>query len=133
MTAAISDNLKQRIVKWYCEHQMTMQDISTTATCSIGLVSNVLCNYQQYGQVNDPYSCQTGHPSYLNADDLHFLETLILANLSLYLDEIQHKHAVVCNVHISIATICHALATLNLTHKHVTKAVAEHDDELQTM
>ena len=80
--------------------------------------------------MNYPYSCWTGHPSYLNADDLHFLESIILANPSLYLDEIQPKLAVVCNVNISIATTCRALATLNLTHKYVTKAAAEHDDEL---
>lgn len=133
MTAAISDDLKQRIVKWYLEDKMTMQDISTTATCSIGLVSKVLRNYRQYGQVNDPYSRRTGRPSYLNADDLHFLETLITANPSLYLDEIQHKLAAVRNVHISIATVCRALATLDLTRKHVTKAAAERDEQLRTM
>jgi hypothetical protein len=48
----------------------------------------------------------------------------------LNLDEIQHKLAAVCNIHISIATICHALTTLILTHNYVTKAVAECDNEL---
>jgi transposase len=56
MPAALSNDLKERIVKWYNVDGLMMKDISSTAECSIGLVSNVLRNYRQYGQVNDPYS-----------------------------------------------------------------------------
>jgi transposase len=52
MPAALSNDLKERIVKWYNVDGLTMKDISSTAECSIGLVSNVLRNYRQYGQVN---------------------------------------------------------------------------------
>jgi transposase len=95
MPAAISNDLKERIVKWYNVDGLTMKDISTTAECSIRLVSNVLCNHRQYGEVNNLYSRRTGHPSYLSKENLTYLTSITMANPSIFLDEMQHKLAAV--------------------------------------
>jgi transposase len=131
MPAAISNDLKERIVKWYNVDQLTMKDISTTAECSIGLVSNVLCNHQQYGQVNNPYSHRAGHPSYLSEEDFTYLKAIITANPSIHLDEMQHKLATVRDVHVSVVTISRALVAIDLSRKLVTKTAAEQDEQLR--
>jgi transposase len=125
MPAALSNDLKERIVKWYNVDGLTMKDISSTAECSIGLVSNVLRNHQHYGQVSNPYSRRTGRPSYLSAEDLNYLQTIITTNPSIFLDELQHKLTAVHDVHVSVATISRALIALNLSRKLITKAVVE--------
>jgi hypothetical protein len=68
-----------------------MAEIAERAECSIGLVSNVLCNHQEFGQVNNPFKRYTGRPSSLTEDDLNFIHAILSANPSLYLDEIQQK------------------------------------------
>jgi transposase len=110
-----------------------MQDISQMGKVSIGVISKVICNYCKYGAVNNPYSHQTGCPSYLNPGDLEFLEAVITANPSFYLDGIQQKLAAMQDVHVSIATVSQALVSLNLTHKVITKVAAEHDEQLWTV
>lgn len=47
-----------------------MAEIAAQARCSIGLVSKVLRNYRDYGQVNDPFRQRTGWPSKLSEADL---------------------------------------------------------------
>ena len=69
----LSDNLKDRIVKWYYEDQETMKEIAVQARCSIGTVSNVLRLYREYGKFKDPFRQRTGRPSKLSKADLNFL------------------------------------------------------------
>lgn len=89
--ASLSQDLKDRIVKWYYKDQETMAQIAEHAHCSIGTVSNVLHIYHEYGNVKDPFRQYTGQPSKLSKADLRFLDTIVVANPSLYLDEIQEK------------------------------------------
>jgi hypothetical protein len=55
--AAISDDLKHRIVKWYYEDQLTVRDISiSSAECSILLALSQKSSetIHEYGEVNNP-------------------------------------------------------------------------------
>ena len=61
----LSNDLKDRMVKWYYEYQEIMKEIATHARCSIGTVSNVLRLYRKYGEVKDPFRQRTGWPSNL--------------------------------------------------------------------
>ena len=56
---------------------------------SIGLISNVIHDYQEYREVQNFFTWRAGHPCSLSDKDSIFIETLIDANPSLYLDEIQ--------------------------------------------
>ena len=57
--APLSNDLKDMIVIWYYEDQDTMSEIATRARCAIGTVSNVLCVYWEYGEVQDPFRQHT--------------------------------------------------------------------------
>ena len=129
----LSDDLKDKIVKWYYEDQETMKEIAVQARCSIGTVSNVLRLYREYGKFKDPFRQRTGRPPKLSEADLKFLDAIVVANPSLYLDEIQQKLKDVREVEVSIATLARALASLELTRKQITKAAYERDEELRTL
>ncbi|KAJ7209114.1 hypothetical protein GGX14DRAFT_364817 [Mycena pura] len=91
MPAEISSDLKMRIVKWYLHDDYSMEDIVDLAGVSLGLISKTISLYQQYGQVTNPLSLRTGRPKTLNEGDLRYLEEILRANPSLYLDELQLK------------------------------------------
>jgi len=129
--APLSKDLKDRIVRWYYEDQDTMAEIAARARCAIGTVSNVLRVYREYGEVQDPFRQYTGRPSKLSEADLKFLDTIVVANPSLYLDEIQQRLRDVREVEVSIATLARALASLDLSRKQITKAASERDEELR--
>jgi len=73
-----------------------------------------LHNHQEFGQVNNPFKCYTGHPSSLTKDDLNFISMILSANPSHYLDEIQQKLEAVQGVHVSITTLSCALVSSQL-------------------
>ncbi|KAJ7933533.1 hypothetical protein B0H13DRAFT_1523075, partial [Mycena leptocephala] len=129
----ISSDLKERIVKWYLQDGQTMEEIRDLAGVSLGLVHKTIELHRKYGQVTDPFSKRTGRPPTLNAADLRYLEAILEANSTLYLDEIQSKLSTVCRVHVSILVISRALVDLQLNRKKLTKAAAERDDQLCTL
>ncbi|TFK59279.1 hypothetical protein BDN72DRAFT_721378, partial [Pluteus cervinus] len=91
MPPTLPKELKERMVVWYFEEGWTMEHIAEMAGCSIGLVSKVINNYREYGQVVNPFLQSRGRPSMLSAEDLHFIQELLKANPVLYLDELQDK------------------------------------------
>jgi transposase len=133
MPPALSNDLKQRMVNWYYNDQMTMRDIAEQAECSIGLVSTVLRNQREFGMVVNPLKRYTGRPSYLSKEDILFLNTILQANPSLYLDEMQKKLSDVRGVDVSISTLSRVLAFEQVSQKRVAKAAAERDEELRTI
>jgi transposase len=92
MPIHISNDLKEWIVLWYYTDNKTMEEVRDLSRCSISLISNVLRNYREYGEVQNPFTQKaSGCPCVLNDDDISFIQTLIDAHPSLYLDEIQQK------------------------------------------
>ena len=67
-------------------------------------MSKVLRYYQEFGQVRDPFRQYTGRPSILEAD-LKYIDTIVTANPSLYLDEIQQRLRDIRGVDVSIITL----------------------------
>ncbi|KAJ7936510.1 hypothetical protein B0H13DRAFT_1582058, partial [Mycena leptocephala] len=135
MPSEISADLKERIVKWYLdpEKEYTMRDIAALADVSLGLVSKTINLYMEHGQVNNPFSRRTGRPRTMDAGDIAYIEAILHANPTLYLDEIQSKLASVRHVHVSLAAISRTLVMLQLTRKQLTKESAERDDQLRTI
>jgi transposase len=91
MPLRVSDDLKECIIRWYYIDMITMEEIRDHAKCSIGLIYNVIRNYRDFGQVRNPFALCTGWPCTLTDEDLIFLNALLEANPSLYLDELQQK------------------------------------------
>jgi transposase len=133
MPSPLSNDLKERIVTWYYNDQLTMLDICARAQCSVGLVHNVLRNHREFGQVTNPFKRYTGRPSYLDDDNIKFIDTTLKANPSLYLDEIQKRLLDVRDTDISIATLSRTLSSMRISNKAITKAAAERDEALRTM
>jgi hypothetical protein len=63
------------------------------------------------------FSRRSGRKSGLHRDDLLYIEAILDANPSLYLDEIQDTLMSVRSVNVSIPTIARALQHLDLTRK----------------
>jgi len=93
-----------------------MVEIQDPSRCSIGLVYKVICNYRDFGQVRNPFNGRGGRPCTLTDQDISFLNALLKANPSLYLDEMQQKLFTIRGVHISIPTISWALIQWNKTN-----------------
>ena len=110
-----------------------MQEISTLALCSVGAVYKVIRNYQDFGEVNNPLSRRVGQPKLLTDEDIAFINAIVEANPSIYLDEIQQKLYNICSVDISLSTLSRSLRGLDLTQKMVTKMSAERDDGLRAI
>ncbi len=62
-----------------------------------------------------------------------FIQTLIDANPSLYLDEIQQRLYDIREVNISISTISRALTHLDLSWKTISKVAVERDEEVRAI
>ena len=101
MPAEMSVDLKQHIIDWYLADQYTYHQIAKLADCSIGHVSNVMRNYQEFAQVKNPFSSHTGHPSQIEEGDIVYLHALLEANPALYLDEPQTRLLSVHNINLS--------------------------------
>jgi len=133
MPPHLSEDLKNRIADWYYVQNMTMEDIRDLAGCSIGTVYNTIRNVRDFGVAKNPFNQQAGRLSSLTDDDIKFIEALVDANPSMYLDEMQQKLQDIRETDVSIATISRSLRRINLTRKTVTKAAAERDAELRAV
>lgn len=133
MPAAISADLKERIVELYFTKNWSMRDIAETYMVSIGLVHKVITIFRDYGTVIDPTKSRDGRPRYCTNEDTAYIRVLIEANPTTHLDEIQAKLALVRNVHVALATICRTIQRMGITRKGVSRAAAERDEELRDL
>jgi len=74
-----------------------------------------------------------GRPCTLTAEDLAYMEAVIDADPSIYLDEMQSKLREIQDVEVSIASLSRAMTRLNLLRKTVTKAAAERNEEVRAI
>lgn len=133
MPASLSDDLKRLIVTWYFEEGLTYREIKDRAQCSIGLVSKVLRNYEDFGQVVNPFRKRTGRPSMIEDGDIKYISSLLDANPVLYLDELQQRLHSARNIYLAIATLSRLLIRYGLTRKHIQKVAMERNEELRTL
>lgn len=129
---AIDKDFKQQIVINYNADNMNMAKIAALEWVSIGFVSKVLHLHCLYGQVTDPFNHPAGWKPELHGDDLLYVEVILQANPSLYLDEIQGKLTSVWDVNVLIVTIAQALQHLDLTQKSTIRAAAQCNEDLHT-
>lgn len=129
-----SDDLRVRVVNLYSQGGTTMREVAETLNVSLGFVHNVVACHQQFGQVTNPHTPGPhGRPWVLNTVNMLFLQEVIKVNPSIYLDELQHKLAISCGVHVSIATISRALSHIGLTRKAVSRHASERNDSVRVL
>lgn len=101
-----SEDLRARVVTLYSQGDITMREVAETFNVSLGFVHSVVTLHRQFGQVTNPDTPgPRGRQRVLDAIDVLFIQEMIETDLSIYLDELQHKLAVARDVHVSIATI----------------------------
>ena len=130
MMPSLSHDLKRRMVAWYFEEGLTYRAICEWAQCSIRLVSKVLHNFREHGEVTNPFTKRTGRPSMIEDADIEYISALLDANPLLYLNEIQRQMTAARNKTISIASLARLVVQYGLMRKQVQKAAAERDEEL---
>jgi transposase len=126
----ISEDLRQRVVSWYYDHQKGAEEISELAGCSERTVYNILQLHREFGQVTNPYARPRGRPRTLDTNAMNYISSLMDANPVIYLDEIQDKLLEIHNIEVSTSTIYRALVRLAISHKQVAASAMEHNELL---
>jgi transposase len=128
MAPQISTQLRERIVFWRYEQNKKAPEIALLAGCAESTVYEILRLYRDYGQITNPHRRQRGRPRTLNEGDMQYIYSILEANPTLYVDEIQQRLFETRDVEVSIATVSRALRRLAITHKHVAKEALERDE-----
>ena len=109
---------------------MSIDTITQLSGCSKCTVNYVLKTYWNYNEVVNPLVWLWGWPRVLDHDDLNFIESVLVAEPSLYLNKIQEKLGTFCDIEMSITTISRTLKQLDQTHKGIAKEAIERDELL---
>ena len=133
MAPHVSPALRERIVYWREVDGKQINEIADLAGCSERTVYTVLQLHRDFGTFNNPYARPRGRPRQLSTADTTYLSSLLQANPTLYLDEIQDQLLATRDVEVSISTISRALRHLAVTHKTVSKSSAERNEELRAI
>ncbi|TFK79997.1 hypothetical protein K466DRAFT_449151, partial [Polyporus arcularius HHB13444] len=87
----LSETLKERIIEWRHAQDMSAREIALLAGCSERTIYTVLRNHREYNQTSNPHARPAGRPRVLDQADLTYISSLIHANPTIYLDEIQEQ------------------------------------------
>lgn len=131
MAPHLSTEMRSNVVIWRFHQQRPVADIAQLAHCTETTIYRILRYHRQYGQISNPFARTRGRPRLLSTADLTYLQSVLVANPSLYLDELQEKLLLARNCDISIATISRALRGLALSHKKIAKKAAERNELLR--
>ncbi|KAG0695569.1 hypothetical protein DFH29DRAFT_762048, partial [Suillus ampliporus] len=79
------------IVVWRFQQWKTVAEIAHLAGCSQRNVYKVLKLHRDFGQTRNPFAHRHGRPCILDQHDLSFITSILDANPSLFLGEIQER------------------------------------------
>ncbi|KAG1734782.1 hypothetical protein EDB19DRAFT_1638814 [Suillus lakei] len=105
MPAATSTQLHEHVIVWYHEMHIPVDEIVSPSGLSCATVYNILQLYNDHGSLHNPLILPTGHHHKLEAGDLTYIQGLLSANPTIFLDEIQDHLAETCNIEVSIITL----------------------------
>jgi transposase len=91
MAPFLSQEIRKQVIILRYEQHGTAQEIADIVGCNERTVYNILRLYCYFGQVNNPFASQMGRPRALGQGDLTYITSVLDANPSLYLDELQEK------------------------------------------
>ncbi|KAF9071913.1 hypothetical protein BDP27DRAFT_1198563, partial [Rhodocollybia butyracea] len=126
----LSREMKQCIVRWYYELDYGANEISKLADCSISTVYETLQTWRQYGDVENLYRQRPGRRRCLDQHAVNYISSLIQANPTLYLDEIQHELEAALDTEVSLSTIYRTLVRIAISSKKISKEAVERDELL---
>lgn len=121
MAPHVSDKLRACIVSWKYDHNLSAHDIAQLAQCSERTVYEILQVYRECEELRDPYARTRGRPRVLETSNINYILSLLAADPTLYLDEIQDRLINNRGVDVSIATVARAIRRMNITNKAVAR------------
>lgn len=125
----IAEQLRNRIIVWRYTNGKLVREIADLAGCTERTIYNILRYHREHGKTSNPYAINPrGRPRKLEMGDLNFLASLIDANPTVYLDELQDKLFESRQLEVSIPTLSRALRNMALTHKSVARAAFERNE-----
>jgi transposase len=125
MAPHTTTEMQEQMVIWHTELGKSTVEIAELAGCSEHTVREVLRLRRETGNVHNTFTQPRGGPRSLNQGDITYISSLLDANPTLYLDELQIKLAETQHVDVSIATLSRTVHHLAMTHKKVLKAALE--------
>jgi transposase len=91
MPPHLHNQLRNRIIVWRYEGGKSATEIAELADCSECTVYEILRLHRDFGQVNNPFMYHRGRPRCLQQGDITFISSILDADPTLYLDEIQQR------------------------------------------
>ena len=91
MAPQITQQLHEQIIFWQYQEYKTVSKISSLIGCTEKTVLNILHLYRNFGQVNNLYKHERGRPRVINTGDMNYISSILEANPTLYVDEIQQR------------------------------------------
>ncbi|KAF9243073.1 hypothetical protein BU15DRAFT_32160, partial [Melanogaster broomeanus] len=131
MPAPTPAALRERIIVWYHELQMPVEQIVTLSGISPTTVYDILRLYDDFGTITNPLALPHGRRRQLSSVDLLFINGLLDAHPTIYLDEIQESLSCQRDVEVSLATLSRQLRCLCATNKAVAREASERDELLR--
>ncbi|KAJ3497410.1 hypothetical protein NLJ89_g10351 [Agrocybe chaxingu] len=133
MAPHLSKEMHERMVVWSQDLGKDNEEIAELAGCSERTVREVLCLNREFGVPHNLNAQPRGGTRILNSGDIDYISSILDANPTLYLDEIQSKLLFYRNVSVSLPTLSRALRRLALTKKKVSAEAMERNELLRAV
>ncbi len=134
MPAATCQKLCESIISWRDKMQLSIPEIMQLSGCSRATVFRILrTRPKQFNHPTNQLVRPAGRKRILEARDLLYIQSLLHARPTLYLDELRDELWRQRNVYLSISTICRTVRRLALTNKTISKEASERDDLLRAI
>jgi transposase len=105
MPAATSTDLHERIIHWFYDLELPVEEVILLSGRSRSTIYAILQLYKRYGEVTNPLANRTGRRRVLDPNDLQYIQGILEARPTSYLDEIQEKLFQNCEILVSLATL----------------------------
>ena len=93
MAPHTSTEMQKWMVVWHTELGKSTAEITELAGCSEHTVQEVLQLHRESGNIHKTFAQPHGSPQSLNQGDITYISSLLNANPTLYLDELQIRLA----------------------------------------
>jgi transposase len=113
----VAPQLRDRIVAWRYEQRKPAAEIAELAGCSERTVYGILHNHWDFGQTANPYTQRCGCPRALEIGDINYLSSLLDANPTMYLDELQEMLWENQEVDVTLSTLLRTLKRIAAMNK----------------
>ncbi|KAF5369966.1 hypothetical protein D9758_001181 [Tetrapyrgos nigripes] len=130
MPRTLGTELRKRMIQWW-KDDMPISEIAKLAGCCNQTVYALLSLYRNTGEVVNSSALPYGRPKLLKPEDRAYIQGILDADPTLYLDEIQDKLWDDRQVDVSLATLSRALTQMAITNKKISYQAAQHDALLE--